>query len=343
MKALRWLFRLARPAGRDLSLQLVRITEVDRRQFLLGASALVLAPRVRVARVVRPVALVTADHESRLVAVDLPVGHIRGYVPTLPSPRSVERVGETAVVAHSDIGAVTLLHGPTLSIRHVLRGFGEPRYTAGHPDGRHAYVTDAARGEVVALDVLTGRVLARESVGPRARHVTLDPAARMLWIALGTKAEEIAVVDVSDRVRPRLVRRFRPPFLAHDVGFAPDGRRAWVSSGDRNQLAVYDVRAGRVLASLYGDAPPQHVTFARDRVYVTSGWSGTLRVHRTDGRALGRTVVPVGSYNVQQTMGWVVTPALGRGYLTVCDERCRIRLSERIARSSHDACIVSAR
>jgi len=316
---------------------------VDRREFLLGASALVLSPRMRAAPAARPVALVTADLESRLVAVDLPGGHVRRYVPTLSFPRSVERVGETAVVAHSDIGAVTLVHGPTLAIAHVLRGFGEPRYTAGHPDGRHAYVTDAGRGEVVALDVLSGRVLAREGVGTRARHISIDPSGRTLWIALGTKAEKIAVVDVSNRTRPRLLRRFRPPFLAHDVGFASDGRHAWVSSGDRFQLAVYEAQTGRLLTKPYGDSPPQHVTFAGDFAYVTSGWSGTLRVYRVDGRPLGRTVVPVGSYNVQQAMGWLVTPALGRGYLTVLDERGRIRRSERIARSSHDACIVALR
>jgi DNA-binding beta-propeller fold protein YncE len=314
---------------------------MDRREFLLGASALALVPRGRFARPGRPVALVTADLESRLVAVDLPGGHVRRYVPTVSFPRSVETVGETAVVAHSDIGAVTIVHGPTLAITHVLRDFGEPRYTAGHSDGRHAYVTDAGRGEVVALDVESGRVLAREQVGPLARHVSIDPAARTLWIALGTKAEEVAVVDVSDRRRPRLVRRFRPPFLAHDVGFAPDGRHAWVSSGDRGRLAVYEPRSGRLLASPYGDVPPQHVTFAGGLVFVTSGWSGTFRVHRVDGRPLRRTVVPVGSYNVQQAMGWVVTPALGRGYLTVLDEQGRIRRSEVVARSSHDACVVT--
>jgi len=312
---------------------------MDRRGFLLGTAALAFASRVPLHP--RTVALVTADLESRLVAVDLPGGHVRGQVATLPYPRSVERVGRTAVVAHSDIGAVTLVDGPSLSVRRVLREFGEPRYTAGHPDGRHAWVTDGARGEVVALDVLAGRVLGRATVGPKARHVTLDRSARTLWVALGSKAEQVAVVDVSQPSRPRLVRRFRPPFLAHDVGFAPDGRHAWVSSGDRNQLAVYDVRTGLVLARPYGDAPPQHVTFAGRLAFVTSGWSGTLRVHRVDGRPLARTVVPVGSYNVQQTGGWVVTPALGRGYLTVCDELGRVRRSERVARSSHDACIVA--
>ena len=315
---------------------------MDRREFLFGASALALAPRIRAARSLRPVALVTADLESRLVVVDLPDGHVRRHLATLSYPRSIERVGRAAVVAHPEIGVVTIVETPSLAIRRVLHDFSEPRYTAAHPDGRHAYVTDARRGEVVALDVHAARVLGRARVGARARHVSIDPAGRTLWIALGPRADEIAVVDVSDRGRPRLVRRFRPPFLAHDVGFAPDGRRAWVSSGDRNQLAVYDARTGRLLSQPYGDAPPQHITFAGGLVYVTSGWSGTLRVHRADGRSLGRTVVPVGSYNVQDALGWVVTPALGRGYLTVCDERGRIRRSERIARSSHDACIVAA-
>jgi DNA-binding beta-propeller fold protein YncE len=314
---------------------------VDRREFLLGASALVLAPRVRTRRVPQCVALVTADLESRLVAVDLPGGQVREHIRTLAYPRSVERVGRMAVVAHSEIGAVTLVDGPSLSVRHVLHGFGEPRYTAGHPDGRHAFVTDAKRGEVVVLDAVRGRVLGHVEAGALARHVTIDPAGQRLWVALGSKADEVAVVDVSRIARPRLVRRFRPPFLAHDVGFAPDGRRAWVSSGHLNQLAVYDVRTGRLVARPYGDAPPQHVTFAGGLVFVTSGWSGTLRAHRLDGRPLSRTVVPVGSYNVQQTAGWVVTPALGRGFVTVCDERGRVRVSERIARSSHDACILA--
>jgi DNA-binding beta-propeller fold protein YncE len=311
-----------------------------RREFLAGAIGLVCAPRA-FAEARAPIVLVTADEESRLVVVDLARGRVLRHVPTVASPRSIETVGETAVVAHSELGAVSLVRD--LEVAHVLRGFGVPRYTAAHPDGRHAYVTDARRGEVVVLDVVRGRILERVQVGSRARHVTVAPNGRTLWIVLGSKAEEIAIVDVSERIRPRLVRTFRPPFLAHDVGWAPDGRHVWVSSGDRQELAVYDARTGRVVARPGGDWPPQHVTFARGLAYVTSGWSGTLRVHRVDGRPLVRTVVPVGSYNVQQAMGWVVTPALRRGYLTVLDGRGRIRRSERIARSSHDACIVALR
>jgi hypothetical protein len=313
---------------------------VDRRAFVAGAASLALAPRA-LAEILsrRELALVTADEEARLVAVDLVTGGVRRYVRTLPQPRSIEAVGSTAVVAHSELGVVTLVRAATLEIAHVLRGFAEPRYTAGHPDGRHAYVTDAKRGEVVVLDVVRGRVVGRVQVGALARHVGIDPAGRRLWVALGAKAERVAVVDVTERARPRLVRTIAPPFLAHDVAHSPAGKTAWVSSGDRNELAVYDRRTGRILARPQADLPPQHITFRGGRAYVTSGDSGTLRVHDLAGRALRTTAVPTGSYNVQQAQGWVVTPSLGGGSLCILDVRGRLLRREQIARSSHDACI----
>ena len=313
---------------------------MDRRAFIVGAASLVAAPRALARLSGRELALVTADEESRLVAVELPGGRVHRYVRTLPKPRSIEAVGPMAVVAHSEIGAVSLVRGSTLKVEHVLRSFGEPRYTAGHPDGRHAYVTDAERGEIVALDVLRGRVLAREPVGALARHITIDPRGRTLWTALGAKAEQVAVVDISHRARPRLVRRFRPPFLAHDVGWAPGGNRVWVSSGDRNEVAIYAARSGRLLRQLFADKPPQHFTFRGELVFVASGESGTLRVHRVDGRRLRLTAIPDDSYNVQQAHGWVVTPGLGTGTLCLLDREGRARWRKTIARSSHDACIV---
>ena len=157
-----------------------------------------------------------------------------------PPPRGIER-SAAATVGHFETGVVTLVHAPTLTVAHVVRGFGEPRYTAAHPDGRHAFVSDARSGEIVALDVVRGRIVGRAQVGPAARHLTIDPSGRTLWIALGPEAQAIAV-DVSRPAQPRLVRKFRPPFLAHDVGWSPDGKRVWVSSADRWQLAVYDAR-----------------------------------------------------------------------------------------------------
>jgi len=312
---------------------------MNRRDFLAGAAALALAPRGLLVAPARRIALATADLEAHVVAIDLAGGRVLQHIRTHAYPRSIETVGARAVVCHSDLGIVSVLDARSLRVVHVLRGFDEPRYTAAHPDGRHAYVTDAARGEVVLLDVLAGSVLARERVGALARHITIDRQARHLWIALGSKARELALVAL-DGTRPHLKRTFTPPSRGHDVGFAPDGRHAWVSSGDGRELAVYDLRTGRVVARPSGGWPPQHVTFSQDRAFVTSGWSGSLQVHTLGGRELASVPVPVGSYNVQQADGIVVTAALGHGDLTTVALGGHVIRSEKVARSSHDACVV---
>jgi DNA-binding beta-propeller fold protein YncE len=315
---------------------------VNRREFLLAGVLVAAAPRraLAPAGASATLALVTADLEARVLAIDAESGAVRNAIPTHAYPRSIEAAGDLAVVAHSELGLVSILDPRSLRVAHVVHGFAEPRYAAAHPDGRHAFVTDAARGELAVLDLFRGRVLARLPVGPRARHVTVDPRGMIVWVALGSKAAEVAVIDVRAPARPRLVGRFRPPFLAHDVACAPDGRHLWVSSGNRFELAVYDLRRRRLVRRPSGDWPPQHVTFARGTAYVTSGWSGTLRLHRLGGRPLRHICVPVGSYNVQHGLNRVVTPSLRDGTLTILDETGRVLRSRRVARSSHDACLV---
>jgi hypothetical protein len=282
---------------------------------------------------------VTADLEAAVVAVDVFGGRVLRRIETRPDPRSIERVGEHEVVAHTAIGEVTIMRG--LEIRRVLRGFGEPRYTAGAPDGRHAFVTDSGRKDVAVVDVLRGRVLARLDLGGWPRHVSLDSSGRVLWVALGTEARDLAVVDVTRRDRPRRIGTIRPSFLLHDVGFVPGTRHVWISSGDRGTLAVYDARTGRVLRRLPAGSPPQHVTFHGGNAYVTSGEDGMLRVHSLrDGRILRQTTIPTGSYNVQQGAGRILTPSLAHGTLCVLDAAGRVHRRVRVARSSHDACFI---
>ncbi len=318
---------------------------MNRREFLLAAgalpSALALDPLALAARAGgTPMALVTADLESRVVVLDLGTRRVVRYVRTGPGPRSIESVQDRiAVVAHTEHGVVTLLDAATYRVRAELDGFGAPRYTAVHPRFPLAYVTDSERGEVVVLDAERARVLWRARVPGPVRHVSLSADRRTLWAALGSKAARVAVLDAGDPRRPRLVRTFAAPFLAHDVVFAPDGRDVWVTSGNERRIALYghDLRPPRILEA---GAPPQHVTFARREAFVASGDDGTLRRHRLDGELARETRVPAGSYNV--TFGWgrVVTPSLSGGTVSLLDRNGRLQAVREVAQAAHDACIV---
>jgi hypothetical protein len=311
---------------------------MTRREFLVAAAALALASEA-IARQLggTPTALVTADLESHVVALELPTGRRLGEIRTVAGPRSVEQIGNLALVAHTEHGALSVIDGATLRVRRVIDGFHEPRYAAAAHDGRHAFVTDSGDGTVAVVDVVAAKAVKRLALGGPARHVSYDATRRLLWVALGTKARRVAVVDASQL---RLLARFAPPFLAHDVGLAPGGR-SWVTSGAARELVVY--RHGRRLR-LNADAPPQHVTFLDGRVFVTSGDDGTLRVHDATGRLLRTTRIPAASYNVQHAFGGLtLMPSLSRGTLCIADARGRVLRTVRVARSSHDACFVMSR
>jgi len=309
---------------------------MNRREFLAAAAAAPFTVRSLGKR--QELVLVTADTQSSVVAVDALSGAIVRRIATRSDPRSIERVGNTAVVAHTAIGEVSLLR--SLEVRHVLRGFGEPRYTAASPDGRYAYVTDSGRVDLAVVDIVRARVVARLRLSGWPRHISIDETGRTLWVALGTASRDLAVVDVTRPLHPRHVGTIRPPFLLHDVGLVPGTRHVWITSGNRGSVAIHDVRTGHVLRTLQSGSPPQHVTFGAGRAFVTSGRDGTMRVHALDGQLLRVTTIPVGSYNVQRGPQRIITPSLDVGTLSVLDEAGDIMRRVRVAASSHDACFL---
>jgi hypothetical protein len=311
---------------------------MNRREFLAGAAALALAPEA-LARNLGGTAtgLVTADLESHVVAVDLTTGRVLRRIRTGPGPRAIERIRNDAVVAHTEYGVLTVIDGARMRIRRTIEGLEEPRYAAGWDD--YAFVTDSRLGQLVAVELRTGRIVDRLEVGGAPRHLSLEQSGRMVWVVLGNSADHVAVVDVSRPRRMRLVRRFAPPFPAHDVGFGPG--RVWLTGGASREVAFYDPH-GRAVR-LRADAPPQHVSFVGRFALVTSGDSGTLRVHdyRT-GAWIRTSSLPLGSYNIDRThaRGWAVIPSLTHGTLCVTDFQGGIVRRVDVARSSHDACVV---
>jgi DNA-binding beta-propeller fold protein YncE len=293
-----------------------------------------------------PVALVTAETQNRLIAVELPSGRILRRLPMPTDPENVEvdpgfGLGPaTAVVVSARGRAVTLVDARRLRTVKVLHGFGSPHIPLIVPAHQIAYVTDDARGQLAVIDLVHRRVVRKVFVGYGAHHMAISPDWSRLWVALGERARSITVVDTSSPGAPSVIGHVAPGGAAHDLGFSPDGTRVWVTYDDRSSVAIFDARTRRRLRALPAGAPPQHVAFdqyaAAGRAYLTSGDDGTLRiVSLRNLRTLRTLSVARGSFNVSAN-GLVLTSSLTNGMLTELDENGHLLLKKRVAPAARD-------
>ena len=303
---------------------------MDRREFV-AARRRDAVRRCARALSAAPSALVTCDAEARLAVVDLGSYQGRSLDPTRCRTRArSSSSGGRAVVCHTAMGAVSIVD--RRGVRHVLHGFAEPRYTAAHPDGRHAFVTDSGRSGVVAIDVLRGIEVGRVRLPGWARHVTIDSRGERLWVGLGS-ARPTSLSSTLGRLRH--ASTLTPGFRAHDVGLAPDGR-VWITGG---RLAT---ARGRQRGARTPTAAPQHVTFVeRARLRDERRLRHAPRAGPGRAHACARSAIPIGSYNVQFGAGRVITRiALPRHARRARSHAARCSRVVRVAGSCHDACLL---
>jgi DNA-binding beta-propeller fold protein YncE len=315
--------------------------------FILVAVA-VLAPASQARSISggSPVAFVTAETMDELLAVSLPSGRILKRLHVPADPENVETSERTAVVVSTGGAAVTLVDVRRLRVVKILRGFGSPHIPLIGADGRFAYVTDDARGQLVVIDLARRRVSRRVYVGYGAHHMTEDGAGNRLWIALGERARSIAIVDVSNPQHPRLIGHVDPRGRAHDLAFSPNDARVWVTYDDRPEIGVFSASTGRLVRLLRAGSAPQHIVFGPagggGHAYVSSGDDGTLRIFSARSGRLLRTVrTSYGSFNLATYGSFVATSSLYRGTLMEFDESGHRRGTRRVAPAARDLAIAT--
>ena len=215
----------------------------------------------------------------------------------------------------------------------------------------HALVTCDAESRLALVDLGALRIVGKVATPPDPRAIEqVGPYAVVCHTAAGV----VTVVD-RHRVRHTLHEFVEPRYVAAH----PDGVHAFVTDSGSSGVVSIDTRSGRALGRarlsgwarhvtidasgrrLAADGAPQHVTFSSNRAYVTSGVDGAFRVHGLTGEVLRTTAIPIGSYNVQHGLGFVLTPSLIRGTLAVLDDEGRLLRVLRVASSCHDACFIA--
>jgi DNA-binding beta-propeller fold protein YncE len=301
-----------------------------------------------------PQALVTDEQQNRLLVVDLPGGRIARSVPMPADPEDVAATdnGGVVVVVSSRAGEVTILNRHTLKPIKTFRGFNEPHIAAISPDDEYAYITDDVRGTLTAIRLSDMKVTDTVAVGIGAHHLAFSPTERTVWVALGESAPQITTLStvasrppppsspILDPGRPHVVGHFTPGFLAHDLGFSPDGRTVWITSASSPDVTAFDARSHRRRFRVPVGAPPQHLAFQGRYAYLTSGYGSVIeKVSATTGRVITRAKAPYGSFELDAADGYVVSSSLLRGTLAIYTANLRLLHVVKLAPAAREVAI----
>jgi DNA-binding beta-propeller fold protein YncE len=285
-------------------------------------------------------ALVTDQTRNRLLVVAIPSGRVVRQVIVRGDPTYVAAAGNVVVVVSSEAGTVSLLDRRSLRVVKVFHRFSAPHIPAVSPDGRYAYVTDDASGMLAAVRLQDRRLIRRVFVGEGAHHLAFSPDQRGVWVALSQAAQTLVLLATGDPGHPRVIGHLQPPFLAHDLLFAPAGKTVWVTSADTSYVGVFSSRTRRLLFRMPAGLPPQHLVFANGYVYITSGYGSSIeQVDPHTGRIRRRAAAPYGSFDLDAAGGYVVTASLLRGTVAIYDARLRLIRVRKLAPSTEDVAL----
>ena len=137
------------------------------------------------------------------------------------------------------------------------------------PDGRLVYVavSDAYRGDLIAVDADQGRVTARVRVGAPIRDIAVSPDGGAVYVLThdprrGDAIDVVDVIDANDTATCQIVGRVALDGANTQLTLSADGARAYVVGPD--DVAVVCTSTNQIVDTITVGAPPSCVAAAPD-------------------------------------------------------------------------------
>jgi DNA-binding beta-propeller fold protein YncE len=149
------------------------------------------------------------------------------------------------------------------------------------PDGRLVYVavSDAHRGDLVAVDADQGRVTARVRGGSPIRDIAVSPDGGAVYVLTHDprRGEALDVLDVRDTATCQIVGRVALDGAHTQLALSADGARAYVVGPD--DVAVVCTSTNQIVDTINVGAPPSCVAAGPDGTeFYIADYEGVVTV-----------------------------------------------------------------
>ena len=181
--------------------------------------------------------------------------------------------GKWLVVAGLARNQIDIYDAKTLTLVHRIPAAAMPSHINYSPDSAVAYVSLQETDALVAIDVRSGAVLWKTTVGKTPAGVLwLD--GKILVGIMG--ADYVAVVNPTNGA---VERRIQTAKGAHNLFVSPDGGTLYVCNRVDGSISVLDRRTLAVRSRIAVPGGPDDLDFAPDgKIWVTRRWAHSVAV-----------------------------------------------------------------
>jgi len=167
--------------------------------------------------------------------------------------------------------------GAALSLLRTIPGITDTSWFDRSADGKTLYVTNEDEGELSMIDIASGKVLRKVTVGKEPEGVKVSPDGKTVWVT----SEVANLVHVIDAASGKLEKNVKVGKRPRRFALTPDGAQLWVTNELSASVSVLSTKDYAVIDTLQfqvkgmrdTDITPVGITMTRDgkRAFVALG------------------------------------------------------------------------
>jgi len=228
---------------------------------------------------------------NELVFIDRATGNVRERLPASdPYQIGFSPDGKWFVATSLRLDRVDIYDGSNYQLKYRLPAPSMPSHMGFSPDSRSVYISLQGTGQLIAIDLASGKPLWTVPVGRQPAGVFVRPSGTILVANMGS--DHIAEVSPQDG---SILQRIRTGRGAHNFLLSPDGKTLYVSNRVAGTISLLDPATLAVTGTFVAPGGPDDMAISANgqELWVTGRWRASVNViDRSTGAV--KTTIPVG-------------------------------------------------
>jgi YVTN family beta-propeller protein len=190
--------------------------------------------------------------------------------------------GDYAYISNATSGTVSVVNTKQHKVIKTIKVADQASHGIAVDDlHNQLYVGDYGGGNLYVFSLPEGELIKKMNVNSPVHGIDISPNNKYLYLAGGSKGSSGDVLVV-DTVKNEIIKKIITNGAGH-INFSPDGKYAYVSNVDRDEISVIDTLKQEILTKAkVGDGPNEAIPSVDNKYLYTANFNeGSMTVVET--------------------------------------------------------------